>query len=58
VVGDNMVITSVQYTPEKAIIYVSDLREMTGRSLTNLRRQLDSTVYGDRPVDITSSEVT
>ena len=58
VVGDNMVITSVQYTPERAIIYVSDLREMTGRSLTNLRRQLDTTVYGDRPVDLTSSEVT
>jgi len=58
VVGDNMLITSVNYTPEKAIIYVSDLREITGRSLTNLRRQLDTTVYGDRPVDLTSEEVT
>lgn len=58
VVGSNMVITSVQYTPEKAIVYVSDLREITGRSLTNLRRKLDTTIYGDRPVDITSSEVT
>ena len=58
VVGDNMVITSVQYTPEKAIIYVSDLREITGRSLTNLRRQLDSTVYGDRPSKLTSKAIT
>jgi len=58
VVSSNMVITSVQYSPEKAIVYVSDLREITGRSLTNLRRQLDSTVYGDRPTDITSEEVT
>jgi hypothetical protein len=57
VVGDNMVITSVRYTPESAIIMVSDLREITGRSLTNLRRQLDSTVYGDRPADITSEEI-
>jgi len=52
-----MVITSVRYTPESAIIMVSDLREITGRSLTNLRRQLDSTVYGDRPADITSEEI-
>jgi len=58
VVGNNMVITSVQYTPEKAIIYVSDLREITGRSLTNLRRQLDSTVYGDRPSKLTSKAIT
>ena len=58
VVGDNMVITSVQYTPEKVIIYVSDLREMTGRSLTNLRRQLDTTVYGDRPTKLTSKAIT
>lgn len=58
VVGDNMVITSVQYTPEKVIIYVSDLREMTGRSLTNLRRQLDTTVYGDRPAKLTSKAIT
>ena len=58
VVGDNMVITSVQYTPERAIIYVSDLREITGRSLTNLRRQLDSTVYGDRPTKLTSKAIT
>lgn len=58
VVGDNMVITSVQYTPEKVIIYVSDLKEMTGRSLTNLRRQLDSTVYGDRPTKLTSKAIT
>jgi hypothetical protein len=50
-----MLITSVHYTPEKAIIYVSDLREITGRSLTNLRRQLDTTIYGDRPADITST---
>jgi hypothetical protein len=58
VVSSNMVITSVYYTPEKAIVYVSDLREITGRSLTNLRRQLDSTVYGDRPADLTSEAVT
>jgi len=58
VVGDNMVITSVQYTPERAIIYVSDLREITGRSLTNLRRQLDTTVYGDRPTKLTSKAIT
>jgi hypothetical protein len=58
VVGSNMVITSVNYTPEKAIIYVSDLREITGRSLTNLRRQLDTTVYGDRPVNLTSEAIT
>jgi hypothetical protein len=58
VVGDNMVITSVQYTPEKVIIYVSDLREITGRSLTNLRRQLDTTVYGDRPTKLTSKAIT
>ena len=58
VVGDNMVITSVQYSPEKVIIYVGDLREMTGRSLTNLRRQLDSTVYGDRPTKLTSKAIT
>lgn len=58
VVGDNMVITSVQYTPEKAIVYVSDLREITGRSLTNLRRQMDTTVYSDRPANITSSAIT
>ena len=53
-----MVITSVQYSPEKAIVYVSDLREITGRSLTNLRRQLDSTVYGDRPSKLTSKAIT
>jgi hypothetical protein len=58
VVSSNMVITSVYYTPEKAIVYVSDLREITGRSLTNLRRQLDSTVYGDRPADLTSEAIT
>lgn len=58
VVSSNMVITSVQYTPEKAIVYVSDLREITGRSLSNIRRQLDSTVYGDRPTDITSEAIT
>ena len=58
VVSSNMVITSVYYTPEKAIVYVSDLREITGRSLTNLRRQLDSTVYGDRPADLTSKAIT
>lgn len=58
VVSSNMVITSVYYTPEKAIVYVSDLREITGRSLTNLRRQLDSTVYGDRPADLISEAVT
>jgi len=58
IVGDNMVITSVSYTPEKVIVMVSDLREITGRSLTNLRRQLDSTIYGDRPADLTSEEIT
>jgi len=58
VISENMVITSVQYYPEKAIVFVSDLREITGRSLTNLRRQLDTTVYGDRPADLTSEEVT
>lgn len=58
VVGDNMVITSVEYTPEKAIVYVSDLREITGRSLTNLRRKLDTTIYSDRPANITSSAIT
>ena len=53
-----MVITSVNYTTESVIVMVSDLREITGRSLTNLRRQLDSTVYGDRPANMSSEEVT
>ena len=57
VVGDNMVITSVRYTPESATVYVSDSRDITGRSLTNLRRQLDNTVYGDRPSNLTDSAV-
>lgn len=57
VVGDNMIITSVTYSPEKALVRVSDLREITGRSLTNLRRQLDTTIYADRPTNLTSEEI-
>lgn len=43
----NMIITRVDYTPEYIDVFVEDKRELMGRRLTDIRRSLDSAVYGD-----------
>lgn len=57
VINDNMVITGISYTPESVVVLVSDLRSLTGRSLTDIRRSLDTTVYGDGVSSITLDDI-
>lgn len=57
VFSSNMTITGVRYTPEMALIEVEDLRALTSRTLTDIRRQLDKTIYDAGQPNVTEVDV-
>lgn len=54
VYSGNLLITRTDYTPEGIRVYVESSNEITGRNLSDIRTELDNTIYGDGITTITS----
>ena len=58
IVTDNMLITSVLRTQGYTDIVVQDIRDITGRELSDIRRQLNSQVYTNSTPNYTDVDLT